>query len=214
MADASPFRKEQRFMKNAAPLGIIKLGLATSLLAFGLLLQSCTYMGQRGNDVLDIFDIGFTVTDKAQPDLALYFDFFNMVPIGFAKVDGKLLGLGHRQFGWLDYHARHWGLLAYGSEMQGIGTFNPNDPRQARQDGLPKEAWPTHDAGFVRVFTGDNPPPRMHHIECTRQLHLGWLGFLMNIRPVEMVDFLVGWTTADILMDDDIAPVEAATRPE
>jgi len=191
-------------MKFTSHARILKTSALLSLIAAVMLLQSCTYLKNRGNDALDIVDIGITVTPSVKPDFALYFDFFNMTPIGYSTVDGKLLGIGYRQAGALDYQAHNWGVLAYGSEKQGAGVFNPNDPRQARAGAEPAKPWPAYDAGFVRVFAEDNPPPKFHYMECTRQIHLGWIGFLMDFRPVDLLDFIVGWTTIDFLHDDHI----------
>jgi hypothetical protein len=197
-------RKEKSNMirfDTAKKMRVLALPL---LIAASFLLQSCAYLQHRGDDAKDILDIGITVTPSVKPDFALYFDFFNMLPLGYSNVDGKLLGIGYRQGGALDYQSHNWGVWAYGSEKQGAGVFNPNDPRHARQGVEPAEPWPAYDAGFVRVFAEDNPPPKFHYMECTRQIHLGWIGYMMDFRPVDLLDFFVGWTTIDILHDDHI----------
>jgi len=179
-----------------------------SILLGSILLQSCAYMKKRGNDALDMFDIGVTITPKAMPDGALYIDFFNMTPLGASHVDGKLLGIGYRQAGFLDYQSENWGVLAYGSEKQGAGAFNPNDPRHARKGETPEKDWTRHDAGFIGVFTGDTPPPKYHYKECSRMVHIGWIGIMLDIRPVDIADFILGWSTLDIQSDDNIPKPE------
>ncbi len=181
------------------------LSVLLLILSVGMLLQSCSYMKNRGNDALDMFDIGISVTPRVMPDGALYIDFFNMLPLGASHVDGKLLGIGYRQAGLLDYQTHNWGVLAYGSELQGAGVFNPRDPRHARQGDTPETDWTRHDAGFVGVFTGDTPPPQYHYRECARVFHVGWVGILFDIRPVDIFDFIVGWSTIDIQGDDNIS---------
>jgi hypothetical protein len=191
-------------MKTAVFSKLVKCFTLLFIAVMSLALQSCAYMQDRGNDALDVFDIGITVTPSLEPDFSLYFDFFNMTPLGYSNVEGKLLGIGYRQVGWLDYQAYNWGVLTHGSEQQGAGIYNPNDPRHARAGSAYHEDWPAYDAGFVGVFSGDRPPPKFHYMECTRQIHLGWIGFVMDFRPVDLVDFLVGWTTIDFLNDDNL----------
>lgn len=189
---------------------LVKSMTLTVLLGAMLVTQGCSYMADRGRDAMDIMDIGITVTPEIKPDFALYVDFFNMTPIGYSNVDGKVIGIAYRQAGWwMDYQTHNWGVLSHGSEKQGAGVFNPNNPHYARQDETYGEEWPRHDAGFVQVFTGDNPPPKLHYLECSRILHLGWVGIIWDIRPFDAVDFILGWTTLDIMHDDDIAPPPA-----
>ena len=37
---------------------------------------------------------------------------------------------------------------------------------------------------------------------CPKMLHLGWVGLTLNCKFTELTDFLLGWTTLDILSDD------------
>lgn len=187
--------------KNAA--------LVILVLAAGAMLSSCAYFKNRGNDALDMFDIGISVTPHLMPNGAAYVDFFNMLPLGVSYIDdSKLLGIGYRQAGWLDYQAKNWGVLAYGSELQGAGVFNPYDPRQGRQGETLETDWTRHDAGFIGVFTGDTPPPQRHYFECARVFHIGWIGILFDIRPGDIADFILGWSTLDIQGDDNLPKPE------
>jgi len=180
-------------------------GVAIALGMLALLsLGGCTYMRARGGDALDMVDLGVSVTTKACPDLALYIDFFDVMPIGYSTVNGRLLGIGNRQAGWLEYESKDWGVLAFGKEKHGAGWFNIADPYQARPDQKDLTERPVFDVGFVGAFTGDNPPPSMQHIECNRMLHLGWVGIVLNLRPAEMLDFVLGWTTFDLTGDDEL----------
>jgi hypothetical protein len=171
-------------------------------------IQGCSYMADRGRDALDIMDIGISVTPSVVPDFACYFDFFNATPIGYSHVDGKILGIAYRQVGWLDYESHNWGVLSHGVEKQGTGDFDPDNPHYAHVGETTGDEWPQWDAGFVRLFTGDNPPPPLQHLECSRVVHIGWIGILWDIRPIDAIDFVVGWTTLDMMGDDDVeAPV-------
>jgi len=161
------------------------------------------YMQDRGNDALDILELGLIVNKDSKPQLGLYFDFFNITPLGYANVEGTALGLANRQAGKLDYIHKSWGILAWGSEEKGAGTFNPRDPHQARPDQAGLEDWPQYNVGIPRLIIEDNSPPVLQFLECNRVIHLGWIGMYMNVRPVDILDFLLGWTTIDIMGDDE-----------
>ncbi len=181
---------------------IRQLAMVAGLVASGILSQGCAYMHARGRDAKDMLDIGITVTPRLKPDFALYFDFFNVLPLGYGRIDGINLGLGNGQIGALDFTYHNWGVLAVGAERKGSGQFNPDDPRQARPDQADLTERPRFDVGFVNAFKGEEPPPKMQFLECDRALHLGWIGIHATIRPVDIIDFILGWTTLDIVGDD------------
>jgi hypothetical protein len=173
-----------------------------------LVVSGCAYMRDRGHDAMDIIDIGVTVNDKPMPRFALYFDFFNILPLGFSNVDGKVLGMGNRQAGFMDFEHQNWGVLAVGKEQKGSGVFNPNDPHQARPDQKDLTERPRYDVGFVGVG-GEEPPPDMQFLECDRALHLGWIGLHATMRPIDLLDFVFGWFTIDMMGDDGIPSANA-----
>ena len=39
--------------------------------------------------------------------------------------------------------------------------------------------------------------------------HLGWIGIVLNLRPAEMLDFILGWTIYDYVNDDKLARSKA-----
>ncbi len=175
--------------------------------------SGCTYMRDRGRDALDIVDVGVTVTDKWQPDFGLYVDFFQITPIGYTTIDGKVLGWGNRQIGWLDYHSHNWGVLAWGSEQKGTGEFDPRDPHQTQLDQVTATERPRFNTGIPRLIAQEkNRPPFLQFIECDRGIHLGWIGVHASIRPFDIVDFVLGWTTLDIMADDEKSLEERAER--
>ena len=180
-----------------------RLLLLAALTTFVVIQSGCAYMGDRGRDFLDITDFGITVTDKAQPDFGVYLDFFNITPLGYSMIDGKVLGWGNRQIGWLDYHDHNWGALVWGSEQKGTGAFVPRDPHQTRLDQVDAKAPPRFNAGIARLIAQDNRPPWLQFIECDRGIHLGWIGVHLTFRPFETIDFLLGWTTLDVMGDDE-----------
>jgi hypothetical protein len=176
------------------------------LIGFILLINSgCApgYMQDRGNDALDIVDLGVIVNKDSKPQLGLYFDFFSITPIGYANVEGTSFGIGNRQVGKMDFINDSWGVIAWGSERKGRGTFNPRDPHQARPDQAGLEEWPRFNAGIPRLIAEDNSPPVLQYFECDRVIHLGWIGMYMTVRPLDIFDFLLGWTTIDIMGDDE-----------
>jgi hypothetical protein len=178
-------------------------------LAIALLGNGCAYMRARGNDALDIFDIGVTVSPHAQPDFAAYAGFINEFNLGYAKVDGTFYGLHNRQFGALDYENHSWGALVWGTSKHGAGAFNPNDPHQARRDQRELTERPEFGVGIVRNIYADKPLPFPQYFQCDKMLHLGWVGLVLNCRIGDVVDFILGWTTLDIMQDDQpIAPAE------
>ena len=170
-----------------------------------VLSQGCgsAYMRNRLNDALDIVDIGITITPRQEPDFALFFDFYNFLPFGYADVKGKIFGLGNRHLGWNDFEMQAWGVLAWGQRKYGTGKFNPADLHQVRsnQPGLTERQ--KYDVGFVGSFAGKNPPPELWFMDCgPRIIHLGWIGLTETTRYVDLIDFILGWTTLDILRDD------------
>jgi hypothetical protein len=168
-------------------------------------LAGCSYLKKRGNDASDVFDLGFTISKK--PQFGLYLDWFNITPFGFSQIDGWLLGWGMRHAGTPGYQEHAWGVLLWGSEKCGIGPFNPKDPHQASSSYAgSKDERPRYDAGIIRLIAGENPPPLTHYIECNKGFHLGFIGVYNTCRPIEILDFVLGWTTLDIMGDDNIAP--------
>lgn len=181
---------------------------APALLALLIGITGCTYLQNRGNDALDIFDICFTFSSK--PNFALYADFFNITPVGFSHAGDKGFGLGNRHVGLFDYQEKSWGVLFWGSESQGSGKFNPTDPHQARpslrekvEAGEPTpEEWPRYNVGIARMLAEDDAPPAVQFFGCSRSLHLLFFGIHVKCRPGDVFDFILGWTTLDIYGDD------------
>jgi len=74
---------------------------------------SSTYMKNRGNDLMDIVELGVTTSPVKQPGFALNANCFNIVPVGYAHVCGWFTGLGARQFGVLDFQDAVAGPISY-----------------------------------------------------------------------------------------------------
>jgi len=136
------------------------------LLAALIFCTGCTYLKNRGNDAIDMFDPGITLSLK--PGFAIHLDFFNCLPLGYSHIEGVYLGLGNRQFGALSLHDHSWGYILRGREELQIGKFNPNDPHQvsppaiaelvAAGKPLPTQVLPYRE-GMVGSRNPGNAPP-------------------------------------------------------
>jgi hypothetical protein len=177
----------------------------------GLLGTGCTYLRNRGHDAADMLEIGITVSSK--PQFAFHpLDYFNTIILGYSSVEGTYYGIGERRIGKMPFKdERTWGLLLWGSDTLKIGKFNPNDPHLAWKDEmaklkaegkpLPTER-PRYNKGLVTLIKHDNSPPPITFMQCRRNIHLGWIGFHASLRPLDIIDFILGWTTLDIIGDD------------
>jgi len=184
----------------------------TAALVCVLMTTGCTYMHHRGYDALRMFDAGITVT--SHPCFAFYpGDYFNSTPIGYSGVHGTYYGFAHGQFGKLRFDDESWGALLWGSEELQIGDLNVNDPQEFAPEELKdlKEAGkpipttsPCYNVGAVRMLSEDNAPPPMSFIACRRNFHFGWIGVHLAMHPGNILDFLLGWTTLDLMGDDHL----------
>ncbi len=163
------------------------------ILALAAMGGGCSYMARRGNDALDIFDVGVLVSDHVRPDLAAFVNFWNVLPLGYAHVDGKLIGIGGRRAGILKFrHLDSWGVLAWGAEQRAVGEPEPG-----------MEGPPRYDQGFVRLALGaEHKPPGHQYFDCDRTFHLGWIGVHLRIKLDDLADFITGWAGLDIMGDD------------
>lgn len=150
----------------------------------------CAYVSNRGNDLLDVVDVGATVSED--PHISLYAGFLNILTLGYSDFDGTLYGIGGREAGALRARQEAGGLVLWGYEQFGYEDFDPADP----------DSPPPYKVGVVGLI--DGPPPRDGQIvNCPKLLHLGWVGLTLNCKFGELADFLVGLTTIDIMGDDN-----------
>ncbi|MFO7958226.1 MAG: hypothetical protein R6X33_14160 [Candidatus Brocadiia bacterium] len=163
------------------------------LLPVSLSVTGCTYMGNRGRDALEIFDVGVVVSDHARPDFAAFLNFWNIFPLGYAHVDGKLIGIGGGRAGIQQLrHDDSWGVLAWGAEQRAVGELPPGT-----------DVPPRYDQGFARLALGaDRDPPGHQYFDCDRTFHLGWIGLHLRIQLDELADFFTGWAGMDLMADD------------
>jgi hypothetical protein len=183
-----------------------------AVLVGAALSSGCNYMTQRGKDALEMIDVGLTVS--AKPGFAFYpGDYFNYTPIGYSSVDGWYLGWAHAQAGCLRFKDESWGLLLWGSEHLRIGEFNPNDPhlfdqaklRELKEAGqpIPTES-PQYNVGAVSMSKYGNKGPWPSFVSCRRNFHFGFIGIHASMHPADIADFFLGWTTYDLMDDDNV----------
>ena len=196
--------------------------LTAGLLALSV--TGCTYMGKRGHDAADMLEIGLTFSSKPQFAL-LPVDYFNLIGLGYSGVEGTYVGIGNRTVGVMPIKdEQSYGLLFWGKDTLKIGEFNPNDPHEVRVAEMRKlveagqplpSARPDYNKGLVRLPLENNAPPPITFMQCRRNFHFGWFGLHASLRPLDIIDFLVGWTTLDILGDDlgSRPDVRLATAP-
>ncbi len=176
--------------------------------------NGCAYMHNRYNDFKDIADFGISVNTELKPQIGFYFDFFNILPIGYSNVNGKALGWGNRNGGWVDHIDENWGIIGWGKEKRCIGKFNPLDPHQTRLDQREIKEPHNYNVGPVKMIADGDVPPLPQYFECNRVIHLGWIGVYLYLRPADILDFIVGWTTLDIMRDDLVKPKKSEENKE
>jgi len=171
-----------KFRQMACVLGIVVALLAATGCA--------SYWRDRGNDAADFIDVGITYSKT--PQIGLYAGFQSILTIGYADVDGGMLGLGQGQFGDLPMRNRNMGLAIVGVEQYAFDghydALNPASPEE-RGAGLGMLAYPA-------------PNSAMEFLQCPKFVHLGWIGLNVNCKIGELLDFVLGWTTLDIGGDD------------
>jgi len=202
-------------MKPAARV----LVLAGILLPTLLLTNGCVYLQNRGHDAADMFEVGITVSSKAQ--LAIYpAAYFNLVSLGYSNVEGTYYGIGGRTIGSMPFKDKaSWGVVLWGYDNLNVGPFNPDDPHQAWRSDMAKVKAqgnplpgdrPEYSYGAITLAVEGHSAPPITYFQCRRNVHLGWIGIHASLRPLDIVDFILGWTTLDILGDDQPAPAPAA----
>ncbi len=167
-----------------------KLVLITVLALAVSASQGCTYLRHRAEDAVDAFDIG--VTASIWPGLALYANAVSVAPGGFGYVDGWFLGVGGGRVGLTRHYERSIGLLIWGYEEVGWGDFDKGD-----KDTLYRQY-----VGVAGIMLPPYKASPAYMPACIHYLHVFFVGGVANLRYMEMVDFVLGWSTLDIAGDD------------
>jgi len=165
-------------------------GLVAGLVAALACAPGCAYLGNRGRDALDMFDLGFTFTKKLQ--FGIYANCPFIAPGGYSKVDGKYVGLGGGKFGVMEHHQDAAALLLWGREDVG---WDKKAPGRGKSSG-------SHQVGPLGLATDAEGNPT-YKPQCAHYLHLGFVGATANLNYKEWGDFFLGWVGADISKDDN-----------
>jgi len=176
----------------------LRLGRFSVVLALGMLLvaaQGCAYVKHRVEDALDIADIGVSVSIK--PCLAFYGCAVGVGSGGYSDVEGHLFGVGGGKIGIVPHYENCWGFVAAGHETHAWGDYSKDDPDTQHRQWV--------GAVGLALFPLVEARPS-YYPTCTHYLHLGYVGFVGNLRYTEMIDFVLGFTTFD-LNDDDGKPM-------
>lgn len=190
-------------------MGLRQCGTAGLALLLVVGLAGCgPYWQDRGNDAKDMFEAGLTVS--AKPGFAIYQDYFNYIPHGFSSVDGCFIGNANRKLGISKLKDHSWGYLTRGRHHLRVGELDPADHHQISPAYVEKlkaegKPMPTENPGWDNGVWGvkpDGPAPWPSFISCRRNVHLGFIGVHLSMHPGDILDFLLGWTTVDIMKDD------------
>ncbi|MFH0944444.1 MAG: hypothetical protein V2A76_04530 [Planctomycetota bacterium] len=172
--------------------------LSVTLFVSGILLgtSSCgsvgTYFKHRYEDFGDMADLGFSFTTT--PQIGLYWNSLELIVAGYSKIDGYFVGFGGGQIGVTRHYNHCYGFL-YAVEKVGWG------------DGLdgehPEEVIAERTAGILGILlppynSGPNYTPACVHFFP----HIAYVGLVWNLRYMQIIDFVLGWTTLDICGDD------------
>ena len=165
-----------------------RLALMIALPLIVAALTGCAYLKNRGNDALDILDVGITFSEE--PHVGVYAGFESLLSVGYADVEGKIFGIGNRQAGWMDMKYKAAGALLEGHEEWGYGDYK-NDPARRQKQG----------AGLGLLYD-EVPRTVPKFLNCPKFVHLLFIGVDVNCKIGEVLDFVLGWTTLDIGCDD------------
>ncbi len=172
------------------------LAAATITAAIGF--SGCTYFRDRGNDAKDMIDIGLTFSKK--PGFAFFYDFVPVIPIGGGYVDGRFMGLGGGQFSLAAPHyERSVGLVLWGEEEVVFGY--DRETLDVLPEAERNELTNFQRSGLAGLAQGPAPDAD-YLLSCPHYLHVGWIGAVASPRYLQMLDFVLGWTTIDIASDD------------
>ena len=161
----------------------------------GLLLATpgCAYLRDRGNDALDILDLGVTWSKK--PYLTVYGCAVGLASAGAGHFEGTFAGIGGGRLGVTGHYHRVLGLGLWSYEELGWDGYDKAKPETLyiQHPGI---------IGWVAFL----PRKPAYAPGCLHLLHLGYAGLVANLRYWELLDFILGWTTLDVACDDGEKP--------
>ncbi len=172
-----------------------RTGRVIALAALSAALAGCGgYLKARGRDAAQMVDIGLTKSQK--PCTAFFLCGISIVGFGKANLEGTFSGIGGNQVGTTRCYYRSIGYGPWTYEEIGWGDFDVARPQTLYAQYGAIGGWFHH---FARK-PGYAPA-------CNHYIHFGRRGVVFNLRYVEILDFLLGWTTLDICGDDGDDPM-------
>jgi len=164
---------------------------ALALLAGALIPSAgCAYLTNRVNDASDVLEVGVTVSDEAQ--FAAYGGITHGFMIGYSVLRCNLHGLANSQ----------WGTHQVVDDSGGWG-FLGEDVHEMASGGatIPTSGLPSYDTGILGLGFG-RTAGLDRGLNSPAMFHFGWCGVMFNVKGAELVDFLLGCFTLDIMGDD------------
>jgi hypothetical protein len=182
--------------------GLWRTAVLLSVVALVGLSSGCAYMENRGDDLLDILDMGFTAHGDLEPNFVTYAHVVPLAGAGIGRLRGGMFGLGSREAGVMHVAQDCYGIGVWGMEAVGIGKT---------ADAAYGVAQP-YSNGILRLLMEPEAdiPPFKQWLDVEGSVHLGWIGFHARVKPYETLDFVVGLLTTLDIADDDIYPSAAA----
>ena len=162
-----------------------------ALAVIAVMSQGCAagrYFQYRGQDFLDIGEVGVTVTKT--PQIGLYWNSLDLLVAGYCDLDGTFIGWGGRHGVVVPIRSKCYGLIVSREHVEWGDA--PARERYGGLAGLPGIAF-----GIAEDKHPLDSPACVHFIP-----HLGYVGLVWNLRWGQIVDFVVGWTTIDLDGDD------------
>jgi len=107
----------------------VGVAVAAGLSALGgctFIKKTCTYVGDRVNDTLDMVDFGVTVTGKRC--YSAYACGGGLFTVGGGYVDGYFVGIGGSRIGIMRHYHKAIGLILWSYEEFGWRDFDRNKP--------------------------------------------------------------------------------------
>ena len=169
-------------MRRRLALGLALVGAVSAL-------SGCTYLQRRGSDASHMVDIGVTWTKT--PQYSFYLCAAGLASAGAGRVNGTFSGIGGNQVGTVRHYEKTLGLLLWSYEEIGWGDFDIEKQETLYCQYVGLLGWIQHLARRPGYAPG-----------CIHCIHLGYGGFILNLRYLEILDFLTGWFGLDLCGDD------------
>ncbi len=137
---------------RAAGLLVLGLALAASQGCSKRLLEAKgvgdaigNYFADRGMDMLDLVDIGFSVTST--PQFCFYANGVSLGGGGFGMTEGHFAGIGGGNVGWVPFYTADVGFVVWCYEELAFGDYDKDDLATVNAQGTGVAGLATGPAG-------------------------------------------------------------------